>query len=107
MRSPEAPNQKLRDLLHDASEIFRFCAKRTKILAALSWDPRVARDFFKNKASQLPKPRYPIDRKTLEEAKEALGKLPARLQGDHPVLAWLRRTHSSYLQGIELLLNVE
>lgn len=97
----------MRELLRDASEVFRFCAKRTKILAALSWEPNVAREFIKGKATQMPKPRYPIDRQALEEAKEALAKLPARLRGEHPVMAWLRRTHSSYIQGIELLLNVE
>jgi uncharacterized protein (TIGR02421 family) len=93
--------------LKEASEVFKLCSKRTKILAALAWKPEVAHEFFKNKESVMPVPTYTIDRKVYEELLEVLQKLAPKLKGDHPILTWLARTHDSFTNGVQLLLEIE
>jgi len=94
-------------VLKEAGEVFKFCSKRTKILAALGWKPEVVDSFFKKKESQVPKVEYAIDRKSMHDCLEALRKLAPKLVGEHPVLEWLRRTQESFLCGSLLLLETE
>jgi len=95
------------EILKEASDIFRFCSKRTKILSYLSWDKSVYEEFQKSKFQKLPKPAYSIPLESLQEAREHLKPLQAKIQGDHPVLEWLRKTYKSYELGIELLSSIK
>jgi uncharacterized protein (TIGR02421 family) len=94
-------------LLKEASDVFAFASRRAKILPTLGWGPEVAAEFFRQKATALPSPNYRVDRKSLSEALEALGKLHPKLQGEHPVLQWLMRTKESFSAGIRLILAIE
>lgn len=93
--------------LKEAGEIFKVCAKKTKILSALAWEPEVANEFFQKKESELPKPKYKIDKKMFQEVHESLVRLKPKLQGEHPVLLWLEATRQSFADGIQLLLEIE
>ena len=93
--------------IQEASEVFKLCTRKTKILASLAWKPEVASEFFQKKASTLPKPTYSIDRKMYLEVLEALKTLSAKLKGEHPVLQWLSRTEQSFSNGVRLLLEIE
>jgi len=94
-------------VLNESSEIFRYCLKKTKILAALSWEPHVAQEFFAKKEQELPHPTYKIDVNGLSESLAALLKLAPKLKGEHPVLQWLTRVHGSIMDGVRLLLELE
>lgn len=94
-------------VLAEASEVFKFSAKKTKILASLAWDPGVAFRFFAAKATELPQVNYQVDHAALAKAKERLVQLKPKLEGEHPVLYWLRRTHASYTNGVRLLGELE
>lgn len=93
--------------LTNASEVFKVCARKTKILAALAWKPEVVQEFYRKKESVIPSPSYNIDKKEYAEMLEAVRKLGTRLKGEHPMLGWLRRTQESFENGVRLLLEVE
>lgn len=93
--------------LREAGDVFKICAKKTKILSSLAWSPEVANEFFQKKESELPKPKYDIDIKTFQEVLDALVKVKPKIQGEHPVLQWLERTRESFANGIRLLLEIE
>ncbi|MBM4317039.1 MAG: DUF1704 domain-containing protein [Deltaproteobacteria bacterium] len=93
--------------LKEANEVFKGCAKKSKILAALSWSPEVVTEFFSKKESVLPKPVYFVDKAEIKSLLEQLKALEPKLQGEHPLLAWLRRTLESYQQGMSLLTAIE
>jgi uncharacterized protein (TIGR02421 family) len=94
-------------LLKECSDVFSFASKRAKILSTLAWGRDVSAEFFKHKATVLPKPEYKVDSKALHEALEALAALHTKLQGEHPVLQWLMRTKESFSAGIRLILALE
>ncbi|MBI1859693.1 MAG: DUF1704 domain-containing protein [Deltaproteobacteria bacterium] len=98
---------KLVSTIAEASDVFKFCAKKTKILASLSWDPKVAAEFLAAKGTVIPKPTYNVDRTSGEKAMEQLKALEPKLKGDDPALIWLRRTHQSYCNGVRLLGELE
>lgn len=100
-------HQKLVSVLTEASEIFKICARKGKILSALAWKPEVVNEFFAKKAGQLPKPSYEVDKKEILSLLRDLGGLERKLQGDHPMLLWLRRTLTSYQQGLSLMVSIE
>lgn len=93
--------------LKEAGDVFKICAKKTKILSSLTWKTEVADEFFQKKEGQLPKPVYEIDRKTCQEVLDSLIRLKPRIEGEHPVLQWLERTRESFMHGIRLLLEIE
>ncbi len=95
------------NLLKEASEVFKFCSKKTKILSALAWKPEVAQEFFAKKEGAVPKPTYTVDKKAIGECVEVLKALGPKLSGDHPVRHWLVRTQESFIDGCELLLSLE
>jgi len=101
------PKGNLVSILKEASNVFKACAKKSKILAALAWKPEVVAEFFQKKESVFPKPIYTIDKKEITDLLTALNGLEPKLKGDHPMLAWLRRTLESYQQGLSLLISVE
>jgi uncharacterized protein (TIGR02421 family) len=98
---------KLVSTLKEASDVFKACAKKSKILAALSWKPEVITEFFQNKESVLPRPVYAIDKKEISSLLQILKDLEPKIQGQHPMLSWLRKTLESYKQGMSLLLAIE
>lgn len=93
--------------LKEASDVFKSCARKSKILAALAWRPEVVAEFFAKKESVLPNPTYLIDKREILSLLEALKALEPKLQGEHPMLAWLRKTLESYQLGLSLLIAVE
>lgn len=93
--------------MKDASDVFRHCSRKIKILSVLSWNGAVADEFFKYKEDKLPTPIYPVDRANLNDMIERLDKLAPKLKGEHPVLAWLAKTRESYLDACKLLLATE
>lgn len=101
------PKMKLTLLLKEAGDVFRLCAKKSKILSTLAWKPEVVQEFFKTNESTLPKPTYQVDRKALSDLVLALDRLEPKLLGEHPVLHWLQRTCQSFRQGVNLLLEIE
>src|SRR5687767_10826363 len=107
MSPTKIPKSSLISTLKEASEVFKICSRRTKILAALAWKPEVAHEFFKNKESVMPNPTYQIDSKSADELLEILQKLAPKLKGDHPLLTWLSRTHESFTNGVRLLQEIE
>lgn len=97
----------LLQVLKEAGDVFRFCSRKTKVLAALAWKAEVATDFFKKKAGVLPEPSYEIDRKAMSECLAALRGLAPKVRGEHPVLQWLSRMQESFVLGALLLLETE
>ena len=97
----------LLSILKEANDVFKECAKKSKVLAALSWGPEVVSEFFQKKESELPRPQYVIDKGEIKSLLGLLNGLEPKLQGDHPLLAWLRRTLESYRQGMTLLVSIE
>jgi uncharacterized protein (TIGR02421 family) len=100
------PKADLVATLKGASDVFKFCSKKTKILAALAWKPEVAEEFFKKGESVPPNPTYSIDKKTYQDLLQMLKELEPKIAGNHPVLAWLRKTHESFTLGTKLLLEL-
>jgi len=92
--------------MKDASDVFRLCAKKIKILSSISWTGNTADEFFKSKETVVPKPVYQIDRAVLKEILVHLDTLGPKLKGEHPVLAWLVKTRESYALACRLLLEV-
>lgn len=93
-------------MLKGASDVFKHCSKKTKILAALAWKPEIADEFFKRGESVTPNPTYAIDKKTYQDLLQTLKDLEPKIAGNHPVLAWLRKTHESFTLGTRLLLEI-
>jgi hypothetical protein len=101
------PKDRLIQLLKDVGEVFKLCARKTKILPTLAWGPEVATEFFRNQESTYPAPVYSVDRTALDQARANLEQIRPRVQGEHPVLHWLQRTLESFLRGIDLLYQIE
>lgn len=97
------PKAKLLEIVKEASDVFKFCAKKTKILASLSWGPEVASAFFASKCTALPQPSYGYDRNNGEKILQSLADLEPKIRGDDLVLQWLRKTHESFCHGVRLL----
>ena len=72
-----------------AAQHLRQAEKPMRILRSIAWEPQVRENFFAAKAQKLPQVDYP--KFGLQESREHLGMAKALLDGDHPVLAWLRR----------------
>ena len=94
-------------LMRECNDVFKRCARKLRILDSLSWEGKVAEEFFKNKESVLPKPVYKFDRHGFSELLVGLEALSVKLKGDHPVIRWLARTQKSYVQSARLLLALE
>ena len=92
--------------LKEANDVFRFCSKKLKILAAISWGATSADEFFKKKAAVMPTPAYHIDVDGLSALVDSLVELAPKLRGEHPVYQWLTRTQESYVLGAKLLLEI-
>jgi len=101
------PKDKLITLLKETGDVFRVCSKKVKILSTLAWEPRVLEEFFAHQGTELPKPRYQIDVKMLDEMAESLKSIEPLVRGAHPLLHWLARTRESFVQAIELLKSLE
>jgi len=94
-------------VLKEASEVFRACSRKLKILSTISWGGELADEFFKNKESVLPQPKYNVDREALKKITASLKDLSPKLKGEHPVLHWLTRTLDSYGLAAQLLGELE
>jgi uncharacterized protein (TIGR02421 family) len=101
------PREKLIALLKECSDVFRLVSSKTKILATLSWPESITETFLRNNANVLPEPVYQVDHQGLQDALESLHTLKGKIDGNHPVLEWLRRTYDSFESGIRLLQAVE
>jgi uncharacterized protein (TIGR02421 family) len=94
-------------LIREANDAFRHCSRRLKILSAISWNAKVAHEFFRKKEGSLPNPTYHIDRTTVASMIDLLEGLTPKLKAEHPVYQWLYRTQQSYILAGKLLLAVE
>src|SRR3989338_2007017 len=101
------PKKQLLAAFKDAGEVFKQCARKSKLLSALAWKPEVAADFFQNKQTELPKPTYSVDRKTCLDLLDQLSALKPKLRGDHPVLGWLEKMRESFENGTRMMLEIE
>lgn len=100
-------NDSIKSAISLSNETFKACAKKTKILSSISWSSQIATQFIKEKATKNPKPQYTIDKEFFKKTIEELKNLEKFIQGDHPVLEWLRQTQKSYILGTQLLLELE
>lgn len=91
--------------MKEASDVFRLCAKRIKVLSVISWGAKVADEFFAKKEGVVPKPVYKMNREELLDTIKLLNDLAPKLKGEHPVLAWLSKTRESYVLACQLLLE--
>ena len=85
------PRSKLLEILKEANDVFKSCAKKSKVLAALSWNPEVTAEFFQKKEAVLPKPIYSVNIDEIKSLLGSLNQLEPKIQGEHPLLIWLRR----------------
>jgi uncharacterized protein (TIGR02421 family) len=100
-------NDSIKNAIRLSNETFKACARKTKILSSISWSNEIATQFIKEKATKNPKPLYAIDKEFYKKTIEELKNLEKPIQGEHPVLEWLRQTQKSYILGTQLLLELE
>ena len=103
---PAAARQDLINVLSEVGEVLKHCAKKMKVLVALSWDQQVAAKFFQSGESEMPTPVYTIDKKTINDCLEQLKRLYPKIKPDHLVHQWLKRMVDSFIQGGNMLLEV-
>lgn len=77
-----------------------------RVLEGIAWPREVEERFFASGESSLPEIEHRIDRDALTRRIEELEELTAELDGDHPLLAWLRDCVRAQIEGAALLLAV-
>jgi uncharacterized protein (TIGR02421 family) len=97
----------LRDrALARAASVLEPVARSSRLLDAIAWPRRVERAFFAANAEVQPDPVYEVDRDLARANIAALETAAADLQGDHPLLAWLRAVCASYVDANRMILAV-
>jgi uncharacterized protein (TIGR02421 family) len=95
----------LRDrALERAAEALEPVARSSRVLEAIAWPRRVERAFFAAGAERLPEPEYAVDRGAAVGNLAALRSIERELEGDDPVLAWLRALVASYADANRMIL---
>ncbi|MBK9264827.1 MAG: DUF1704 domain-containing protein [Polyangiaceae bacterium] len=99
-------DQSLEELLSRVDRALN-AKKGGKLLAEIAWPRRVEEEFFDRGEDQLPKITYSVDRDGIEERISRLAAIEKTLGGDdEPIMAWLRSTVKSYIDGNRLMLSV-
>ncbi|EYF03388.1 Hypothetical protein CAP_5581 [Chondromyces apiculatus DSM 436] len=75
----------------------------TRVLEGIAWPRDVEERFFAEGEARLPEVTYSPDREALRKRIAELDELLRSVDGDHPVLAWLRDCIRSQIEGAELL----
>ncbi|HEX7601339.1 MAG TPA: maleylacetoacetate isomerase [Polyangiaceae bacterium] len=113
-RQPDAPKSAMPDLgpekrdaiLARVLEVLEPIASGTRLLEDIAWPRSVEKEFFAGGAQKLPVINYAIDRAPIDDAIVALTALHTELEGEHPLLRFLRRQCESFLDAQRLLLAV-
>ncbi|HSO32341.1 MAG TPA: tyrosine/phenylalanine carboxypeptidase domain-containing protein [Labilithrix sp.] len=79
---------------------------KTNLLDDVAWPREAEERFFADGASKLPVVTYAIDRATLGKEIEVLRVVERRIEGEGPIVRWLRGTMASYIDRARLLLAV-
>jgi uncharacterized protein (TIGR02421 family) len=95
--------QPLQDLLSRVDQALN-AQKGGKLLAEIAWPRRIEEDFFRHGEDQLPKINYSVDRTGVEARIADLAVVEKSLQGDEPIVTWLRATVKSHIDGNRLML---
>ncbi len=91
----------IRDNAVDAAQKLYHISKKIRVLKTLNWGADIRAAFFASGCEKLPAPQYPrFDR---AEIVAQLAAIKNDLQGDYPVLGWLRRIAVSLEQAAHLL----
>ena len=77
---------------------------KTNLLDDVAWPRDAEERFFASHASKLPVVTYTIDRPTLEKEIAALRAVERAIEGEGPIVLWLRSTIASYIDRDRLLL---
>jgi uncharacterized protein (TIGR02421 family) len=97
----------LRDRALDrAAAVLDPIARSSRLLESIAWPREVEHAFFEAKAERLPQPTYAVDTRRAHENVAAVEALERELEGDHPILAWLRALCRSYGDANRMLLGV-
>jgi uncharacterized protein (TIGR02421 family) len=97
----------LRDaVLERASRCFDDVASKTRVLESIQWPRSTEHEFFQKGGLELPVASYSIDRGTAEQNLEALDQLDRELEGEDPLLRYLRGIAESYATANRMLLSV-
>ncbi len=97
----------LRDrALARAAEVLEPVARSSRVLEAIAWPRSVEHAFFAANAQALPVPVYALDREAARANLLALAELAPHLEGDHPMLGWLRAVCGSYVDANRMILAV-
>lgn len=97
----------LRDRALDrAAAVLEPIARSSRLLESIAWPRKVERAFFAADAERLPEPEYEVDADRARDNLAALARLEDELEGDHPVLAWLRALCRSYGDANRMILGV-
>jgi uncharacterized protein (TIGR02421 family) len=78
----------------------------TNLLDDVAWPRETEERFFASGASQLPVAPHRVDRKALDDEIAALKALDRAIEGEGPIVHWLRGTIGSYVDRARLLLAV-
>jgi uncharacterized protein (TIGR02421 family) len=92
-------------LLERAVAVLDPVSKSSRLLECIAWPRSVERAFLAD-PTKLPEPKYTVDRPRAEENLLALAELEKELQGDHPLIAWLRALTHSYRDANRMILAV-
>ena len=94
-------SQNIQNSAKTAAKSLNAIAKNIRVLKNLNWSASVREEFFANRCEKLPAPQYP--KYKAKETTTQLSAIKDSLQGDHPILGWLRRVAVSLEQAAYLL----
>lgn len=78
--------------------------KGISLLEEIAWPKEVEERFFAAGEGSLPDVPLPVERSDLKRRCKGLRELSASLEGDSPILAWLRACVDTQIDAVELLL---
>lgn len=77
-----------------------------KLLAEIAWPRKIEEEFFGGGEDTLPKITYDVDRAGIEARIADLAAVEKTLRDDEPIMAWLKSTVKSHIDGNRLMLAV-
>jgi hypothetical protein len=93
-------------LLSRADQVFGAASAEVRLLDAIAWPRSVEHAFFESGATRLPAPALVVDRVRVEASLATLRAFELELQGDHPMLDWLRALCRSHADAHGLVLAI-
>jgi uncharacterized protein (TIGR02421 family) len=93
------------ELLKDVAARIAEAQRPVRIMRTVSWTEDVAREFFANKARELPKPTYRVTFE-VDQVMETFQDIRRPLTGDNEIERFLRDTCDSYVTAAQMLAAV-